>query len=310
MAFTIAMSGTTELDNSIVQAYDQSFIIAREQEAVLDQFVQYRQEIGAKSIALTKYAQMALATTPLGEDTDPASEAMSDSEILVTPAEYGNVITTTKLANLQSGGKADLAAAQLVGLNMGRTQDKLAVLALEASSNLIRVGGHATDDDIVVGNIMSGTVLNQVYNKLARKSIPQVAGGYYVAVLHDDVIHDIRAGASAGDWTDVAKYNNAMEVFSNEVGIYKGFRIVRDNHATYADQAGAGLVDVYKSSFFGQGALGKVESAMPSIVFSGPFDKLARFVNIGWYGVFNYKLIDTDACWQVRSASSVGNNLA
>ena len=309
MAFTTALSGTAELDNSVIQAYDQSFIIAREQEAVLDQFVQYRQDIGAVSIKVTKYGQLDLATTPLTEIEDVTSTAMTDSEIVITPAEYGLVVTKTKLASLQSGGKIDLAISENVGKNMGRTQDKLAVTALEASTNLIRVGGHATDDDIVVGNIMTGAAMNAVYNKLARKSIPQVQGGYYVAVLHDDVIHDLRAGAAAGDWTDVAKYTNAMEVFSNEVGIYKGFRIVRDNHATYGDQSGAGLVDVYKSSFFGDGALGKVESLAPTISFTSS-DKLNRFINVGWYGVFKYQLIDTDACWQVRSASSVGANLA
>jgi N4-gp56 family major capsid protein len=261
-------------------------------------------------MTLTKYAQLSLATTPLTENADVSSEAMSDSQIVVVPAEYGNVITTTKLANLQSGGKADLAAAQLVGMNMGRTQDKLGLLSLEATTNVLYVNGRADDTGIVAGDVMDSTTLNLAYNKLARKSIQPVQGGYYVAVLHDDVIHDIRAGAAAGDWTDVAKYNNAMDVYANEVGIYRGFRIIRDNHASYADQSGSGLVDVYKSSFFGDNACGKVESAMPSIVFTSHQDKLARFINIGWYGVFNYSIIDVDACWQVRSSSSVGTNAA
>ena len=308
MAFTTNLSDTSAVDSSLLTAFDQSFIIAHDQANVMDQFVQYRQDIGAKAIELPKFARIAVATTPLTEADDVTSTALSDSKVTLTPAEYGAVVTTTKLANLQTGGKADLAAAQVVGLNWGQTMDKLAILALDACAggNTYVIGGTA-EGSVTSGQVASSVFLNTFYNKLARASIPMINGAY-VAVMHDDVIHDLRAATDAGSWVDVTKYATPEAALVNEVGMYKGFRIVRDNQATFADQTGAGTVDLYNSYFFGFNALGKATSQPGRLVFSGPFDKLGRFVNMGWYEVSKYGIIDQDALWLGKCASSVGAN--
>lgn len=306
MPFTTNLTGVAQVDDSLITAYDQSFLIAHDQTNVMDQFVQYKEDIGAKAIELPKYARLSVATTPLTETDDVTSVALSDTKVVLTPAEYGSVVTTTKLANLQTGGKADLAAAQVVGLNWGQTMDKLAILALDASANSYVIGGTA-EGSVTAGQVASDVFLNTFYNKLARASIPMINGAY-VAVMHDDVIHDLRAATAAGSWVDVTKYSKPEEALMNEVGMYKGFRIVRDNQATFADQSGAGLVDLYSSYFFGFNALGKATSQPGRLVFTGPFDKLGRFVNMGWYEVSKYGIIDQDALWLGKCASSVGAN--
>ena len=306
MPFVANMSGTTQLDDSLVLAFEKSFMIANGQKNVMDQFAQYNQSIGAKSIEMTKYARLALATTPLTEDEDVTRVVISDSKILFTPAEYGRVVTRTNLASLQSGGKVDLAAAQLVGENAGSTADKLAVLALSASSNVLVAGG-ATEATLSGSNVCDADFLNKIYNKLARANVPTI-GGAYVAVLHDDQIHDLRASTGAGSWTDVTKYALPGETLLNEVGMFKGFRIVRNNNVEFADQTGAGNVDAYKGLFFGANALGKAESQGLSVRVTGPFDALGRFVNVGWYWVGQYGIVDTDAVWVGLTASSVGAN--
>ena len=304
MAFTLNLSGTTQVDDSIVQAYDASFLVAATQLNVMDQIAEVKLEVGAKSIEFPKFAQLSLATTPLDETEDVTSEAMSDSKVIITPAEYGKAVTTTELASLQTGGRVNLAAVQLVGQNMAGTKNKLATLALDASTNVITAGGKALGD-IAATDILSGAILNQAYNKLARGNIGTLAGGEYVLVAHDDVINDLRAESG---WVDVAKYADAVSVLRNEIGMYKGFRVVKNNHATFGDQTGAGTVDIYNSYVIGLNGLGYAESATPGMVATGPFDKLARFVNLGWKGTFTYGLVDTDAVWKIQTASSVGAN--
>lgn len=309
MPFVANMTGTTQLDDSLVLAFEQSFMVANGQNNVMDQFAQYNQQIGAKSIQMTKYARIALATTPLTEDEDAGRTAMTDTQILFTPAEYGSVVTRTNLASLQTGGKADLAAAQVVGINAGSTTDKLGVLALTASTNVL-YGGDATGEaDLAAGDVCDAAFLNKLYNKLARANVPMI-DGMYVAVLHDDQIHDLRADAQAGSWVDVTKYAMPDSTLTNEVGMFKGFRIVRNNNVVYADQTGAGTVDAYSGLFFGANALGKAESQPLSIRVTGPFDALGRFVNVGWYWVGQYKIVDTDAVWKGITSSSVGANAA
>jgi N4-gp56 family major capsid protein len=307
MPFTTNLTGTAQVDDSIIEEMDAQFMVAAYEVGIMDQFVTYRQSIGAKSIEMPKFAQLALATTPLVETEDVTSAALADSQIIFTPKEYGNVVTTTKLANLQTGGKADLAAARLVGINMGRTLNKLCVLAGEASGNVTTVTGGA-QGTLVAGDVMTPVYLNKQYNKLARIGIAPLADGMYVAAMHDDVIHDLRSATGAGSWVDVNKYSNPETVLRNEVGMIGGFRIVRENAATIVPDGGDEDVDLYKSLFLGFNALGKAVSQEAGLRLTGPFDKLARFVNIGWHGVLEYGILDVDAIQVGITASSVGDN--
>lgn len=307
MPFSTVMTTVADVNESIITAFDAGFIVAAEQSDVMSPFVQYRADIGAKAIEFPKYATLAPAVTPLTEDDDVVSEALVDGKITFIPAEYGKVVTKTALASLQTGGKADIAAARLVGQNVGRTQNILAIRALETSANILLPAGVANEAALAAGDVMSSTILNRVYNKLARESIPMMADNLYVAFMHDDVITDLRASAAAGDWTDVVKYATPETALRNEVGVYKGFRIVRNNDCAFADQSGAGLVDSYKSSFIGFNALGLAVSKAPGLVLTSS-DKLNRFVNVGWHGVMQYGIVDTAAVFSTLTASSVGAN--
>lgn len=310
MAFTINMSGTTEVDDSILKEFDQQFIIAAKEMNVMDQFVSYRKQIGAESIKLPKYDQLSLDTTPLVEKDDVDSEAMADAEILFTPAEYGKVVTTTQLANLQSGGTADRAAARLVGMHQGRLYDRLAIegaIAGVPGGQVLTANGGA-ESTLLSSDVLTPSFLNKLYNKLARSNIQPLPGGEFVAVMHDDLIHDLRNEAGSGSWQDINKFSRPEDVLRNEVGRISGFRIVRDNNIFPNADAGDALVDTYDILCLGFNALGKAESLSPTMVMSGPFDKLQRFVNLGWKGVVQYGVVDSDAIYLGKCASSVGAN--
>lgn len=305
--FTTVMSSTADVDDSIIEEFDRQFIIASADEGVMDQFVSYRKSVDGKSVEFPKYSQLALATTPLTEKEDPASEALVDAQIILTPAEYGNVVTPTKLADLQSGGRASLAASRLAGINGQRTLDKLAVLACEASSNELTPGA-VGEGALAATDVMTASFLNELYNKLARESVMPLSNGEYVAVMHDDQIMDLRNSAGSGSWQDISKYQRAEEVLRNEIGMLAGFRIVRDNNISINADAGAGTVDSYHAICMGFNALGKAESNPLSGRITGPFDKLARFVNIGFYWCGSYGIVDQDALYLGTTASSVGAN--
>jgi len=280
--FTVNLTGTAEVDDSIRQEFDTEFRLAFTEQGVASQFSTLKRDIGAESISLPKYDQLGLAITPLNEREDVDSESLSDSKVVITPQEYGKVVTTTKLANLQTGGMVDRAAARLVGINAGRSRNKLATLALDAGTQILRVGGYATDAEILVGDTMDGSTMGKAFNKLARKNVPGLAGGDYFFIAHDDVIHDIREQSGANSWIDAHKYALPEALLRNEVGMYKGFS--------------------------GFNALGEAVSADIAMVATGPFDKLNRFVNMGWLGCFNYKIIDNEALVLCKSSSSVGDN--
>jgi N4-gp56 family major capsid protein len=310
MAFTLNLTGSVEVDDSIRDEFDTEFRLAFAEQGAASQFATLKRDIGAKSISLPKYEQLGLATTPLDENEDVESEAMSDSAVIITPQEYGKVVTTTKLANLQTGGMADRAAARLVGINAGRTMNKLATLALDAGTNVLIAGGHAGINLITATDTVDGSLLGKAYNKLARKNVPGLAGGDYFLIAHDDVIQDIREQSGANSWIDAHKYAMPEALLRNEVGMYKGFRVIRDNLSTInADAGAAGTVDVYHSYALGFNALGLAVSQDVEMRATGPFDKLSRFVNMGWHACWNYKVVEQDALVVIKSASSVGDNV-
>ena len=306
--FVANMTGTTQLDDSIKLAFAQSFLIANGQNNVMDQLAQVKEQIGAKSIQMTKYSRIAVDTTPLTETEDPARVQLVDSSILFTPAEHGKIVTRTNLASLQTGGQADLAAAQLVGINAGMHTDTLAVEALTASANKIYAGA-GSEAGLLAADVIDAAFLNKMYNKLARTNVPKINGAY-IAVLHEDQIFDLRAASGTGSWQDVTKYTDAMPALANEVGMFKGFRIISNSNVKYSDQAGAGTVDAYSGLFLGFNALGLAVSQPLSVRVTGPFDGLGRFVNVGWYGVMQYKIVDADAVYVGVTSSSVGANAA
>ncbi|MGH6646218.1 hypothetical protein [Aquabacterium sp.] len=275
--FFTNLTGNAQLDNSILQAYAQGFMVANGQAQILEPLVTIKRDISAVSIRFTKYGRLALATTPLSEREDVVLQSMADSEILLTPTTYGTAVATTELSSLTSGGTVDLAKATLVGLNAGSTQDALIVSALEASAN--------KEFNVT----MSGAQLDGQYTKLASSSV-QMINGLYVAVMPEALIAILRAESG---WIDVAKYANAEDVLKNEVGMYKGHRIVR--HQGISTGVCVSL---------GANALGKAVSQDLTFVAAPPTDALQRFFRLGWKGVFKYQIVDTDAVQILTAAAS------
>jgi N4-gp56 family major capsid protein len=300
------MTGTTQLDDRLIKVYSDVFIItAREGlDRGLDSTVDVKEEINAKSISMTKYAKHTPTTTALTEDEDVTSTAMSDSEIELTPAEYGDAVTETKLVRVQSGGQSGLAAFEVEAIHARESQEKLLIETAEASTNVIYPGSITAEANVTATDIMNALLVRRAMNKLVRAGIR----GPYWAVAHDDVIHDLRSETAAGGWLDVNKYQNSQEIRDNEVGMFGGFRWISHPQVTINTDAGSGTVDTYHTLFYGFNALGKAVSVAVDGVVSGPFDKLGRFVNIGWYGIYTYGIIDSAALWVATTASSLGSN--
>lgn len=303
--YVVNLTGSTEVDDSIVKEFSQQVIITHGEIGNADAFVSMKEEIGNTSgISMPVYNHLAINTTALNEREELESKQLSDSGITLIPAEYGDVITKTTLASLKTGGKVDLAAARLVGINMAQVQNKLALMAADQSTNVLFGGGVGAIGDVGAAHVMTGALADKAYNKLSRRSVPGLpqALGAYVAIAHDDVLADIRNSAG---FEDLKKHQAPEELARNIVGFYKGCYWVRDNLSTIAMNAGASNTEVYSTYFLGFNGLGKATSLAPQVRFTGPFDKLARFANIGWYGVFKYGIVQPEAVWVVKTASSV-----
>jgi N4-gp56 family major capsid protein len=228
---------------------------------------------------------------------------MVDTAYTLTPLEYGNVVTTGKLVDFQTNGKGSQAASLVVGRNMGASVDKLGITALEAfTTTVIFPNAITAATDLTADDVLDLTFANRLYNKLARLNVPGI-GGAYIGIAHDDNLYDLR-----DSMTDVSKYSDPSSVLKNEVGYAGGIRWLRSSNVAVSADGGAGTVASYKVNVVGMNALGLGISEAPHPVVTGPFDKLGRFINIGWYGCFVWGVLDTANMVQGGCASSVGAN--
>ena len=305
--FTTVITDAGVIDADEVTQFEEGVIYGSTPELVVDQVATIQRQANAKIIQFAKYANLAAATTALSDGVEVTSEALADSVVTLTPAEQGNVVTLAINANVESGGKAARAAGFLVGRNAGTSLDALGITAIEAfTTTLIYPNSATAVTNLATSDNLNGTFANRLYNKLARTNTPGI-GGRYIGIAHDDCLHDLRVDTNANGWLEVSKYADPGSVLLNEVGMYGGIRWIRSGNVTVTADSN-GTIDSYKVNVVGFNALGKGEAIPLRIIISGPFDKLQRFLNYGWYWMGKYGIIDTANMVQGLVASSIGAN--
>ncbi len=273
----MAVNTKTVLSDSVVDLMNQAVIVSGNSYNKIDAYATIRQDDMASSISFTVFSRMSAATTPLTDGTEATSTSMTDTKVSLTLAEYGNVITSTSLANIATAGKADLASAELVGVNLGETTDTLGLAVLEAGTNTTAAATSGT---------LAAADLRAAYTSLANAGIAKFEDGRYVAFVNPSQVSDIK-----GDYITIAQNTDIGQATSGIVGALEGFTIVEDSNVT------AGTVVC-----FGRNALGKAVAQAPALVVKEGSDNLGRTVNVGWYGVMKYGVIDQNALEVITSA--------
>jgi N4-gp56 family major capsid protein len=309
--FTTGIMKVGDVDDSIVLEFSTLVTLLSTPELVATQVANIDGELNGKSMQFSKYSNLAVPSA-LSDGVDPDSVTLVDSAVTLTPAEEGLVVTKTALGSFQTGGKVDVAAAQLVARNAGQTLDYRAITALDAfGGTTIYPNGATAVGNLTTADVLDKTFAGRLYNKLARANTPGLVGGTYFGIAHDDCLHDLREDTANGAWTDVSKYTDLASVLTGEIGMYKGIRWLRSGNATVTSNVN-GTIDGYTINVVGFNALGMAKRASQAGMFevriTGPFDKLARFINVGWYSLIVFDTIDANNQIQGKCASSVGAN--
>jgi len=265
------------LSDSAVDLMNQSVIISGQTYNKIDNFVTIKEEDLASTISFTVFSRLSLATTELTDGTEASSTTLTDTKKTLTLGEYGSVVTSTSLASVATGGKVDLASAELVGINLGETTDKLGLNAVEAGTNTISAGTAGT---------LAKTDLRSAYEALSSAGIAKFADGRYVAFVNPAQVSDIKDAYQA-----IVQNTSAGDALNGVVGALEGFTIVEDANVT------AGTV-----ACFGKNALGKGVGLSPELRVTEGNDNLGRTVNVGWYGIIKYGIIDENAVRVITGA--------
>ena len=319
-----ATTGTSQLTTDQV-AFEKLAYFALRPELYFDQFADVQATNATNpgaSIKFTIFNDMAAVTSALSETEDVTPVAMSDSQVTVTLAEYGNATVTTAKLRASSFLPVDPVAANAVGYNAGLSIDTIARNVLQAGDNVIYATGGAvapssrttfnTDDTLTAKDIRRAVA------QLRGANVPTINGNY-VGFIHPDVSYDLRSITDASGWRDSYKYTNAMPLYNGEIGMFEGVRFMESARAPLfvdaSNNSGAsGNIDVYGTLIMGAQALAKGISlggeygAQPSIVYGNITDLLKRFRPVGWKHFVGYGVFRQAALRRIESASSIGTN--
>lgn len=304
-------------------AYDMLLYFALRPELYFDQVADVKptnQSMPGASVVFTVTNDLAIASTALNESTDITPVAMSDSQVTVTLAEYGNGTLTTAALRGESFVSVDQAQANVIGYNAGVSIDEVAKGILQAGTNVsysagatgVTPGGRSS---ITPNDTLRAYDVRYNVAALRRNNVPGF-GGYYVGYAHPDNTFDL--WQESGNQALIAPhvYSQPEEVWRGEVGAFAGVRFIETPRAPIFADAGSSTTDtdVYAALFVGRQCLAKVWSQKdgngptPKIVFGPITDYLRRFQPLGWYWIGGYSLFRQASIWRQECASSIGSN--
>ena len=303
-------------------AYDRLAYFAYRPELYYDRAVEVkptRQSMPGATVVFTIQNDLPIASTALNESTDLTPVAMSDSQVSIALAEYGNVTVTTAKLRGEAFVEIDPIQANVIGYNAAVSIDEIAKLIAQAgttvdySANTVSGGTQPTSRaSITPGCTFAAANVRLEKARLRRANVPTF-GGSYVAYIHPDVSYDLMGQTGTNTWTDPHTYSQPDEIWQGEIGQFQGVRFIETPRAPWFGNAGSSptTTSVYGTLFMGRQALAKAHSIVdgngdnPHIVPGPVTDYLRRFLPLGWYHLVGYGVFRQAALRRVESASSI-----
>lgn len=320
MALTQASSLSTDQI-----AFDRLAYFALRSEMLFDQAADVQptnQSMPGSAVTFTIFNDLARATSTISETADITPVALSDSQVTVTLAEYGNAVQTTAKLRGTSFLDVDAVAANIVGYNAGDSLDTIVANVLAAGTNVVYgTGGSTTPssrETVAAEDVLAADDIRLVVARLRAASVATFNGDY-MGYIHPDVSYDFRGANGAANWRDPHVYTDTANIYNGEIGKWESVRFIETPRAPiFADASNGsgstGNVDVYATLVMGRQALAKAHSvtdgngAMPKVVRGLVTDLLKRFQPVGWYWLGGYGRFREASLRRIESSSSIGTN--
>ena len=316
-----AYISTTTLSNTVTAALDQYIRSALRHQPMLRGLADVRPKMPShpgSSITLWKHADLAPATTPLSELTDPDYVAIPNpTSVTLTPAEYGSATLSSVKVGVTSFADVDSYQRNQVLWNMRDTLDALVSTAISGGTNVkYATGGASTPtatNTVANEDVIATADIRHIVTKLRTAAAQGRQGDLYWCGIHPDVSHDLRAEVGSGAFVDLHQYAAPGVFWPGNIGVYQGAFFVESARMKTAadgvdiDGAGSGttLTTVYRTIFMGREALAEGVLVEPESRIGVVVDRLNRFQPLGWYGYLGWARFREEALWRLESGSSM-----
>jgi len=172
-----------------------------------------------KRVQFRRFTPFAAITTPLAEGVTPEGQTLTQTAITAMVKPYGGYVELTDETDLYHLDNISQETAKLLSDQAALSLDTISRDALNAGMNVQYVGSNTTRATVAATDILTYAQIKKAVRTLKRKNVKPFGDGYYHAIVHPDVVHDLTSDTM---WVDVTKYQDKQQVEKYELGtIYK-----------------------------------------------------------------------------------------
>ena len=302
-----AFTSTSALSNIVQPAVDQYIRAELRHQPMLRQVADTRPvqvDKPGSSVALYIHGDLAAATTPLSETTDPDAVALPNpTPKTLTPYEYGNVTISTVKANATSFADVDPYQRDAIMWNMRDSLDILVREELSGGDNVIYSGDATSTATVDATDTLSYLDIRKAVTRLRANAAPGKVGDLYWVGIHPDVSADLRSESGPGGWEDLHKYAAPGNFWPGTIGVFEGAFFV-ESARMKVDTDGATGAANYRTIVAGREALAEGVVIEPEVRIGVVPDKLNRFFPMGWYGFLGWTRFREKCLYRIESGSA------
>ena len=206
---------------SVVEYYERSLLENMKPEMVHNRDAQKRTlpEHNGKTVKFRRLTPFAAITEPLAEGVTPAGQTLTETAFTAMVKPYGGHVELTDEINFYLLDNMHQETAKLLADQAALSLDTISRNALNAGMNVQYANSKTSRGALASTDKLTFAEIKTAVRNLKRKNVKPFADGFYHAIVHPDVVHDLTADTM---WVDVAKYQDKVKTERYELGtIYK-----------------------------------------------------------------------------------------
>ena len=198
-------------------------------------------------------------------------------------AQRGRIVGVNDVSLKMSPHELLTTASERVGNDAIRTVDRSIATAVLAGTGLTLT---------VAGVGLAASDIRRWVAQMKAAEIPTFSDGFYVCMIHPNVVFDLQGDTAIGGWIEASKYADPSRLLNGEVGRMYGMRFVETTVGTLT----AGATDVYSTVCFGPDyfAFGDLQTIESYMVRPGGDhgDPIAQKALVGYKGMWGAKTLE------------------
>ena len=246
--------------------YDRTLLETAKAQIVYGQFGQKR-SIPRNNGKVVEFRRWTLftpnkTTQALTEGVTPTSQALGQTKVEATVAQYGAYVEISDLLDLTAYDQVIDDSAELLGEQLGIVVDNVTRDAMIADASTQYAGGANSANAVAATSYLTVDEVRKAVRTLKANKARRFSGngraGHFVCIVDPYATYDLQSDSL---WQDVSKYSNAEQIYAGEIGRLFGVVFVETTEGYVANNSASTPVALHHSLIFGADSYGVIDVA-------------------------------------------------